>query len=216
MAFFDFSGQPVSELSALNQDRELLPAGTYAATVVKIESRTPKNGGPDYLNIEFKIEAETSFDGCPYVGRRVWRGLFLNHGNEKARSISQQVAAELLAAVGQPPRFDDRDLENMLKGKPIYIVVTHEVDQLKGGFREAARYFFGRAELVGKHRYSADTFPTPDTTITGNLEVCTKATAIRDRKIASQPVAPQPPAYSNTTNNQRFTAAQSGFDDVPF
>jgi hypothetical protein len=77
-----------------------IPAGSYFLFVLDIESRTPKNGGSDYLAVTFEVERGE------HLGRRLWDNFFINHENELARNISRDRFDDLARACGVFPITD--------------------------------------------------------------------------------------------------------------
>lgn len=99
------------------RDFEVLPAGEYAAAIVKSEKRDSKSGGA-YINLEFEI-----YDG-EAKGRRVWTMLNLWNANAQAVEIAQRDLSAICHAVGKL-RVSNTEA---LHGIPMLINVGQKTD----------------------------------------------------------------------------------------
>lgn len=94
--------QGASRPQKFGKKREPVPIGTYRLAVVDVETRTPKNGGADYLSVTLEVEAGQ------YSGRRLWDNFFIYHAKDETRGFNQFLFDELAKACGAFP-IDDTD-----------------------------------------------------------------------------------------------------------
>lgn len=203
-----------------NFDSELLPEGTYAASIKECAVKISAAGHP-YFSFKYQIEHE-DWSQCPFKGRYLWETLMVSHPSETVMEISQKIMADILVACGADSSTEINDLETefplYVLEKPVYIFVQHKWDKQKLEYRPQIAGYFGRIEFEGRHRYAAETVvPTPLTCINGNPELCEKATVERDRKVAKGLTAAKK-AVSTPTPQSSYQKIPEGhnFQDVPF
>jgi len=74
-----------------------LPSGKYLAQIIETAMKTPRNGGELMFSLTLEILSE------PYIGRRLWDNLVVNHANQKPREMAQQKLKALCEACGVGP-----------------------------------------------------------------------------------------------------------------
>jgi hypothetical protein len=208
-----------------NQDMSLLPRGFYAARMIECELRESKAGHP-FFSMAFEVEAD-GWPTCPFIGRRVWSTLMLDHPNQTVVSIAHKTMADILVACGVPADQEIEDLERdfptLTLDRPIYIHVNLRLNKQKGEYQAEPNGYFGRLEHEGKHRYGPGYQPVPDKTnsITANPELAGMAQHARDnllKKLESLQVSQggysANPVLESKVGKQRSDTY--GFEDVPF
>lgn len=98
---------------------ELIPAGWYAAQMVKSEQKTAGTGNGEYLNLEFDLL------DAPFVNRKVWQMLNLWHTSAEAVRIANQQRLELLMALGKPNAQTTEELH----GIPVMLKIGIKEDK---------------------------------------------------------------------------------------
>jgi hypothetical protein len=212
----------------VSQDRDLLPEGSYAAKISGCEHKVSQAGHP-FFAFEFTIEPQVEYPDCPFVGRRLWNNLMISHPNEQVTAISQRTLADILIACGlsNDTQIDDLEMDFPLLtiDKSLYIRVYHKMDKVKHELRPEIAAYFGRGEFEGIHRYMEPIKgPLATEAITGSPQVCQKATALRDTKLAKAqaPLTPTSQHPMSDIQRERTLAAltshtsPASFEDVPF
>jgi hypothetical protein len=103
-----------------DEERELLPAGTYTAQIIESDLVATKNGAGQMLKLTFEI-----VDG-PCAKRRVWENLNIQHTNQQAQEIAQRSLKRICSAVGHQGVLTDSE---HLHFKPMRIRVAIEEDK---------------------------------------------------------------------------------------
>jgi len=101
------------------QDSQIVPQGTYNATIAKVEFKESKSSGKEYLNITFKTDAGN-----------VYNILNVFHDKEQVKNIALAELKRLLKAIKQTElKFESKEqLANTLQGAQMKITVKHRTD----------------------------------------------------------------------------------------
>lgn len=201
-----------------NQDKELLPEGFYAAKMIECELKVSKAGHP-FFSMTYEI-VEDGWANCPFIGRRCWSTLMLDHPNETVVSIAHKAIADILVACGVPADAEIEDIENdfpmVCLDKPLYIHVGHRKNKEKNTLQAEPNAYFGRLDNAGKHRYGKDyeAVPNTTTTLTANPELALAGQQARDKALAklSAPTS-QHPVLDYKQGKGSYV---QNFEDVPF
>lgn len=139
-------------LSNVQAQSDILPAGQYMAVVTGAEIKKTNSGTGEYIQVELTISSQA------HTGRKVWDNFNIKNDNQKAVDIGLSKLKAMALAIG----FTETEMTNfkpeMLANKEVGIKTKIKADPTWGDKAEVASYVKASA-LPAHAAVSKDSIP---------------------------------------------------------